>query len=68
MKQKWSLSPDESLSKEETRRDGSNPFIVIKSLLILWNNVPTTNVLNLLNWILFKVWKSFDYDPCFSFS
>ena len=51
MKQNWLLSTDESLSKEETRRDGSKPFIVNKLLFILWNNVLSTLALNSLKWI-----------------
>ena len=48
-KPKLAFSPDESLSKEGTCRDGLNSFIGIKGLFILCNNATTALVLNPFN-------------------
>ena len=50
-----------SFSEDETRRDGSNQFIVIKSLFTLWNDVPSALVLKPLNWIWFMLTNSVDW-------
>ena len=47
------------LGKNKTRRDCSNPFLVIKWSFTFWNYVPSAFVLNPLDWIWFTHTKSF---------